>query len=441
MLNWIFTNTPLHYFIQSFWRDEAFSYLLAKKNLLDILILSARDFSPPLYSLLLHFWLKIFGMSEVALRSFSFLTFAVLAYVFYLFLTNIFKIKTKWAYVYLILFLLNPFLNYYAFETRMYMLFALFTTLSFYYLYQFRPVKYCVFAILGLLTHYFMFFVLLSQVAYVLTVRSYKDRDKIFQLKTILRPILISIPWLIFVFVEHKFDGQFWIEKPPLKTFLQIPAIMYVGYETNFDFYQKLLLPFSLFLLVIIVYGVWKMIRKKYTVSTKEKRDLLYLFLSWSFVPAIITYLISFVYPIFLPRYLIFSGVGIVLLLVFLLEQIDKRMRWIFFAALFILTLHYNTIQVNTRTKAPINSTVKEIESQMKSGDLLYVTSELNFHPAEYYLGEQRVFIYGKTYEEIPQYVGKILIPKDKMITSLPIYPHKAFILKDNLTYEIQSAY
>lgn len=439
MLNWIFTNTPLHYFVQSFWRDEAFSYLLAKRSFLDILILSARDFSPPLYYLLLHFWLKIFGMSEVALRSFSFLTFAAVGYLFYLFLTEIFKIKAKWAYVYLLLFLLNPFLNYYAFEARMYLLFALFATLSFYYLYQFRPIKYFAVTILGLLTHYFMFFALLSQVVYALTARSYKERDKIFQLRTILQPVLVFIPWLIFVFAEHKFDGQFWIERPLLKTLLQIPAIMYVGYEINLNFYQKWLLPLSLFLLVIIVYGVWKITRKKYTVSTKEKRDLLYLLLSWSFVPAALTYLISFIYPLFLPRYLIFSGVGILLLLVFLLEQIDKRTRWIFFIALLALTLHYNLIQVYTRTKGPVNSAVREIKSQMKSGDLLYVTSELNFHPAEYYLDEKRVFIYGKAYEEIPQFVGKILITKDKMTTSLPIYPHKAFILKDDLTYDIQS--
>lgn len=439
MLNWIFTNTPLHYFVQSFWRDEAFSYLLAKKSLLDIFILSARDFSPPLYYLFLHFWLKIFGMSEVALRSFSFLTFAAVGYLFYLFLTEIFKIKTKWAYVYLLLFLLNPFLNYYAFEARMYILFALFATLSFYYLYQFRPIKYFAVAILGLLTHYFMLFVLLAQVVYVLTARSYKDRDKIFQLKTIFQPVLIFIPWLIFVFTEHRFDGQFWIEKPLLKTLLQIPAIMYVGYETNLVFYQKLLFPLSFFLLIIIVYGVWKITRKKYTVSTKEKRDLLYLLLSWSFVPAVVIYLISFVYPIFLPRYLIFSGVGILLLLVFLLEQIDKRMRWVFFVALLVLTLHYNVIQVYTRTKGPVNSAVMEIKSQMKPGDLLYVTSELNFHPTEYYLDEKRVFIYGKTYEEIPQFVGKILIPKDKIVTTLPFYPNKAFILKDDLTYDIQS--
>ncbi len=441
MVNWIFTNTPLHYFIQSFWRDEAFSYLLAKRSLVDILLLSARDFTPPLYFFLLHFWMKVFGTTEVALRSFSFLTFAAVVYVAYYFLTDILKVKNKWAYVYLLLFIFNPFLNYYAFEARMYMLFALFVFLSFYYLYEFRPIKYFVVTLLGLLTHYFMIFVLLSQIVFVLTAFSYRSSDRSFQLKTIVRPVLFFIPWLIFIFTQHKFSGQFWIEKPLVETFFQIPAIMYIGYESNLGASQEWLLPFSIFLIFIISYSIWKITSKRYNVSTKEKRDLLYLLISWSLLPAVLVYFISFVYPIFLPRYLIFSGVGMILLMIFLLEQVDRKMRWVFFTALIFLTVYYNSVQIAARTKAPLNSVVREIKTQMKSGDLLYVTNELDFHPVEYYLDEKRVFIYGKTYEEIPQYVGKVLIPQEKIANLLPLYPHKAFILKDDLSYDIQSAY
>ena len=77
----------------------------------------------------------------------------------------------------------------------------------------------------------------------------------------------------------------------------------------------------------------------------------------------------------------------------------------------------------------------------MRQGDVLYVTNELNFHPAQYYLDEGRVFIFGKSYEDIPQFVGKVLIPEEKIAASLPIYPRKAFILKDDLTYDIQATY
>src|SRR3989339_1180240 len=132
MLNFIFTKTHLFFFTQSFWRDEAFSYFMAKKNVSEIIFLTAKDFNPPLYYLILHFWIKIFGGSEIALRSLSIIFFWATIYVAFLFLNDIFKIKLKKSFFYLIFFIVNPLLLYYAFEARMYTMFAFFASLSYY---------------------------------------------------------------------------------------------------------------------------------------------------------------------------------------------------------------------------------------------------------------------------------------------------------------------
>src|SRR5438477_8042563 len=124
MLNFLFTHTPLFYLTQSVWRDEAFSVLLAKQDFFSILTLSAKDFSPPLYILLLKIWISLFGTSEIAIRSLSFIIFLVGIYYFFLFLYDVFKIQTNFAYIYVLLVLTNPFLNYYAFEARGYSLLA-----------------------------------------------------------------------------------------------------------------------------------------------------------------------------------------------------------------------------------------------------------------------------------------------------------------------------
>ena len=92
MINFLFTKTPLFFFTQSLWRDEAFSYFLAKQSFLNILYLSSKDFTPPLYEFLLKTWIYFFGSSEIALRSLSLIAYLILAYFFYLFLNNIFKI-------------------------------------------------------------------------------------------------------------------------------------------------------------------------------------------------------------------------------------------------------------------------------------------------------------------------------------------------------------
>ena len=128
-------------------------------------------------------------------------------------------------------------------------------------------------------------------------------------------------------------------------------------------------------------------------------------------------------------------------MIVLFLEQTKKKAKILLIILLLIFTLQYNWLQAVSRTKAPINIVVKEIKAQMKPGDALYVTSELNFHPAEYYLDDKRVYIYGKTYQDLPQYIGKVLIPKNKVTDTLPIYPHKAFVLHDDLTYDIRSQF
>lgn len=178
MLSWLFEKTPLNYLVQSLWRDEAFSYLLAKKNILQIFNLSAQDFSPPFYPILLKFWMAIFGSSEVAMRSLSLVAFLLTYYFFYMFLTKVIKTNKVWTVIYSLLFLINPFLNYYAFEARGYSLFSFFTIASFYYLYTKKKTPYLVVTVLGLYTHYFMVLVVAAQGLITLLSNVAKDEKK-----------------------------------------------------------------------------------------------------------------------------------------------------------------------------------------------------------------------------------------------------------------------
>src|SRR5438067_1101579 len=114
MLDYLFTKTPLFFLVQSLWRDEAFSYLMAKKNVFEIVSLTAHDFSPPLYYILLHFWIMIWGHSEIALRSLSFIFFWGMLYMVFLYLRNILHIKGRMTFIYLLVVATNPLLIYYA---------------------------------------------------------------------------------------------------------------------------------------------------------------------------------------------------------------------------------------------------------------------------------------------------------------------------------------
>ncbi|WP_431481388.1 glycosyltransferase family 39 protein [Pseudomonas thivervalensis] len=57
--------------VPAIWLDEAFSILLAKYEPWEIWPVTARDVHPPLYYLVLHYWIVMFGDGVLAVRSLS----------------------------------------------------------------------------------------------------------------------------------------------------------------------------------------------------------------------------------------------------------------------------------------------------------------------------------------------------------------------------------
>jgi len=436
MLFFLFSKTPLSFFIQSLWRDEAFSYFLAKKNILKIIFLTAKDFNPPLYYLMLHFWIKIFGSSEIALRSLSLIFYWATIYFIFLFLTEIFKIKNKlFLFLTLILLIINPLLTYYAFEARMYILLAFFSLWSSYAFLKQNKKEYLVACIFGLLTHYFMIFIFLSQIFSYYLFK--KNLNKI-NLNLFKYPALVIVSWLIFVFIQNDklLSDGFWIKKTDSFILKNFPAILFTGFEKDFGFdYPKI---GSLSLLIFLMITISLLVKKN--KKPAEKLTYFYLFTAGFIFPFIIL-LISYFKPIFLPRYLIGSSLLLVLLLIFILNKLEKKFFSFFILILFLyFSFDYQKLQIKFRKKSNYRKLYQEIKILAKKDDFVYVSSELDYFVACYYFDKNRVRIFSKTYEEIPSFVGKILIPKEAITFSLPIYPKKAFIISDN-NYTIQATF
>lgn len=442
MLSYLFTKTPLLFFVQSFWRDEAFSYVLAKHSILEIISLTVKDFNPPLYYIVLHFWMQIFGYSEIMLRSLSFLFFGLTIYMVYDILTEICKIGKIRSLFYLLLFTLNPLLIYYAFEARMYTMIMFFATLSFYAFYLKKTKLYTVAAILGLYTHYFMVFVIFTQFCWALMYRREKN---IFQwIKPFLGPVLAFLPWFIFTLTQKNLNDGFWISRPVTKDIWYVPSVLYTGFEKDFSvtnygvndytsLVTKILLSISA---IIVAYILKKLVfEKKYSLPPVSA----YLFM-WGLLPPFIILFSSFFFtPTYLPKYMIFASVGLILFLVYALEQLHITVRVILLIILVYFTNAYQTLNLKYREKSNFALKAKQVKSIIKKGDLIYVDDEKEFHTSEYYFGIGKVFIYGKIYNEIPSYVGKILIPEDRLVYSYPSYPQRAFIIRYNNGFEIKT--
>jgi hypothetical protein len=106
-----------------YWIDEALSVGLARHGLTEIPSLLLRDGSPPLWYLLLHGWSALFGTSVVATHAMSLVFALATVPVSWLVARRLFGERAAWLTASLAA--INPFVTYFAQETRMYSLVVL----------------------------------------------------------------------------------------------------------------------------------------------------------------------------------------------------------------------------------------------------------------------------------------------------------------------------
>ncbi len=105
---------------QSLWNDEGTSVALAQRDLATITENAAHDIHPPLYYYLLHYWMRIAGTSEFAVRALSAALGTLVVAATYALARRV--LATPAALAAALITTLSPFQVYYAQEARMYIL-------------------------------------------------------------------------------------------------------------------------------------------------------------------------------------------------------------------------------------------------------------------------------------------------------------------------------
>lgn len=394
----------------SLWGDEAFASILAQKSIPDIVTIVARDTSPPLHYILLHFWMNLFGTSEVAIRSLPLLLFVLLAFVVHKFAEDLFGRKASiWAFF---LTLLNPFLFIYAFEARMYMLLALTSTLSMWFYVTKRWRWYIPATVAALYTHHFSMFVIIVQVVHYVwsnldDIRT-QLRNPLHFVKTqwqssfvrsLILTVLLYLPWLPALYGQTRLvQGDFWLPRPKLFDLWLLFTHFTAGFSK---------VPFVTFILFAI-FALFFL--RGYH---KRKDGILYL---WLILPAVLTYVLSQIgRPLFFDRYLIISAPAIPMLL----SSQTKKISTMLLTLVTIGLVFANIYSFQRPVKQPFRDVAAFIHQTYGKDKMVinYYTDALHYFELKHYGVNVKAY---SPNGPLPFWVGTALIDPRDILTNLP---------------------
>lgn len=381
----------------SLWGDEAWAATLAVKPFTQIVSLVAKDTSPPLYYLLLHLWLTIFGRSEIAIRSFSFLLFLGTVWAVFLIAKHFWDKRT--AGLAALLTLTNPFLFSYAFEGRMYSLLAFTTVWSVYFFLKRQRLGFVLATAAALYTHHFAIFIFIFEALWAL-VENFPQRSRLCRrLSDFALVSLLYLPWLYPLYYQTSLvKSGFWLGKPNFSAVGKTVIMFLVGPG------KEVSRLFALVgLAVVLISRHWR----------KDKLKSVFL-LVWFWTPIAATFLISqFFQPIFYERYLLISIPAAALFL-----ASNRRKTTHLFLLLSIILLAFLDYRYFSQpTKRPFSDLANFIKKE--APDLTLI----NYNAAAHHLWESKYYgltapIYSP--QPLPFYTGTALMEKEDVITSLP---------------------
>jgi mannosyltransferase len=289
---------------QSLWLDEAISFEAASLSLKQYFSQFApTDFNPPLYYLVLHFWLKIFPGTELFLRLPS-LLFGLLTGIFVYQTALAVYYKKDSALLSLILLLTSPLHIYYSQEARPYSLAAFLASGCVYFfiktfseLNKKNILLYIFFSVLMIYAHYLTAFLFIAQLIYVLIFYQKKLKEIIISLFSI---FIIYLPWFSIFFKQLNIGQKVsknWIWSSlgalTFKNLSLIPVKFIIG-RVSFEnkiIYLAVALCLLSFFGLLIMKNLIKSLKKD-----KEKKAWIVWF--WLLVPVIIGIIVSIFLPV-----------------------------------------------------------------------------------------------------------------------------------------------
>lgn len=388
---------------ESLWGDEAFSAMAVRGRLFEMLSVVMKDTAPPLFYLVGYVWGRLFGFSEVALRSLTLLLMLGSAVFAGLIVHEIDRDKLKSLLAGSLAFA-SPFLLPFAFEWRMYALLAFTVTASTYFYISKNWFWYVIFALAALYAHHFAIFTVFAQGMWFMMSEFPYRKPK--QWLTQLRPFL----WIVFGYsfwlypmylqIQRVRGSGFWLSIPKISDLTDLLYRFVTGGVTR-DWQ-----------VVVAVLGITILLLKEWGRIFGKWIGLLLIFSA----PIFLSYLLSKVItPIFYDRYLLSAVVGSSVLLV-----VGTKKRFVWLVAILVTVYGFLSWTVfNTPKKRPFREFAAYIKTQIKNDDSL-----LNWNGRAHHLWETKYYgvpapIYAPN-GPLPLYVGTAQMTPTDVVDKLP---------------------
>lgn len=423
--------------------DEPFSIYHAQMDVFSIMYQLAIGNNPPLYEILLHFWIELFGISPLSVR-FPSLLFSSITVLFIYQLGKKFFNQKVACYASLF-FVFSNYHIFYAHEARVYALMAMLSVISMYYylkivvshqLDRYVFIMLVMSNILLIYSHYFGFFILFIQWIYFITHQELRLKYwRIASLATIITvvfyfpniKILMSrfldssskgtwlgpvsdlgnlhdvfhtfsnnntLIYLIFLFMLWSSVG-FWIYKKKFNSFIKIPLLIFLlplFFLTGISFFidmpfiwrvtsQPAYIFFFLAILLVLLYvGV-------FYKPTVEMSSQFRVIVFWFWFPFLLMFIVSLKYIpgntlIFLDRYLMLVSVAFYIQLAILSDYIIQKKTYQYIIPFLLLGCFVATSNPNLSNRKNAKEAIEYVDRLRDGKTIVYFSPswfDLNF--------------------------------------------------------------
>jgi len=369
------------------WFDEAFSIMLSAKPPEVIWLLAGRDVHPPLYYMVLHEWMEVFGDSVSAMRSLSALA-GVVSVVLGMWLAYLVG-SVRVAIVSGLLLALFPIAVRYSQEIRMYsMLWVWLIGATIALIYWIRNpashaslVIYALLIAAGFYTHYFTGLCVLGHWFYLALLRmtpfgghGYITRKAWWIANIVI--VLLYLPWLPILLTQLKrMEVLEWIAPLTLKS---MPSLIWSFFNIDaghkFPFLVYLSFPLAVFIAMFSV-----------VIKDRTKFRLHTLVVVYVALPIVVAFFISLIKPILIERYLAFAALGLPIVLAIVLAQLSRYKLYlaIFILLSLIMVELFGSFQRVAERQIKVLAEYVEVHSGF--GDVIVASGLFFYYPFNYY--------------------------------------------------------